>query len=271
MTNSLEKKEISVDQSPLDIANKLDSEDDSKFFPESVSTSKMGKEKEVDEENNFKLTICEQHKEKHSAHLNRNFKLLIDDLILSISPFIRYHMPYLLTENNACPLKVYLPADYVHYFKSNILLQDTQTALAHLPSPQQIDTQSISSSGSNFDSGNNVHEFLLMHLTKSFDNVEIKKMYADYKSRGGIAADLNKKRLILSGLDNTDLTSSSKTQNGNKISSESQILNTTTARDDVKKPKYDCLDIYMRQVLAICVKLIITHSGNIFFHFPEFF
>jgi len=67
-------------------------------------------------------------------------------------------------------------------------------------------------------------------LTKSFDNDEVKRMYADYKSRGGIAADLNKKRLILNDTENTNKNNNSK----------------SLTNDDSKKTKYDCLDIYLR-------------------------
>jgi len=142
-------------------------------------------------------------------------------------------MPYLLTENGADNLKTYLPTSYMDKFNSNILLQDAQFNVSHLPSPQQQNFSSIDSlphSDITSSNDNNMHEFLLMHLTKSFDNDEVKRMYADYKSRGGIAADLNKKRLILNDTENTNKNNNSK----------------SLTNDDSKKTKYDCLDIYLR-------------------------
>ena len=122
------------------------------------------------------------------------------------------------------------------YFKSNILLQDAQFNVSHLPSPQQQNFSSVDSLlNSNGTNDNNMHEFLLMHLTKSFDNIEIKKMYADYKSRGGIAADLNKKRMILNETDNADAHTHGKNNNFKHLQT-----------DESKNPKNDCLDIYMR-------------------------
>jgi len=129
--------------------------------------------------------------------------------------------------------------DLIDFLKSNILLQDVQFNVSHLPSQQQQNyssTDVISNSGTNDDNdNNNMHEFLLMHLTKSFDNIEIKKMYADFKSRGGIAADLSKKRLILNETENTDTIINNKYNNIRSVVS-----------NDLKNSKNDCLDIYTR-------------------------
>ena len=236
IASSLEKREITVEQSPLDFKKMEDDDDGDKREP--TLSSKENNSREKTEEESVKLTICEQHREKYNSNSNRSFKLLIDDLILSCSPFIRYNIPYLLVDNPADQLKAYLPQSFTDYFKSSILLQDTPFTISHLPSQHQNRHSSTEASCltnndvniANNNNNNNMHEFLLMHLTKSFDNVEIKKMYADYKSRGGIAADLNKKRLILNNVEINDSNKNSK----------------NTCSDDSKKPKYDCLDIYTR-------------------------
>ena len=63
------------------------------------------------------------------------------------------------------------------------------------------DNESLNSSTSD----EHLHEFLLLHLTKSFDNEEIRKLYADYRSRGGIASLNTCRRLILTNLDQMTL------------------------------------------------------------------
>ncbi|CAF0732180.1 unnamed protein product [Brachionus calyciflorus] len=201
---------ISIDQSPLEESNK------------SVDKSEI---EDQETKNNLKLEICEQHKEKNTINLNRNFKLLIDDLHLSCSPFIKFKMPYLLIENTNDPLKKYLPENYMNYLKSNILLLDSHLVTHSIVSPIRPNSDQTVT-----DDNKQLHEFLLMHLTKSFDDLEIKKLYADFKSRGGVSINNTSqtRRLILKNVENLDQNSNDENQN-----------------------HFDCLDIFNRQQLAV--------------------
>lgn len=202
------------------------------------STSKTRKDSQL------KLTICNKHSEKSSFNLSRNFKELLDDLILSCSPFIHHRAPFLINENTTDPLVKYLPETYMNYLKSNILLRDTVAASNRLSNDILVESTSVSTNEVS-NENNQIHDFLLMHLTKSFDNEEFKKLYADYKSRGGIAATLNKpKRLYLSeaftnGFDLSD-------------PNETNIKSKNVIKEFQKQTSlYDCLDIFNRQHLAL--------------------
>ena len=150
-------------------------------------------------------------------------------------------MPYLLLETNTDTIKTYLPSNYIEYFKSAILLQDTHTIVSHMPSPQSHHmSKDCLSNGDNEsdkdDCVSNMHEFLLMHLTKSFDDVEIKRMYADYRSRGGIASELIKKRFVLDNVANDLISSVNSSKSKNKNVS-----------------MHDCLDVYQRWASFFCL------------------
>lgn len=153
------KREISIDQSPLeevkfgleDEQEEKDSMQGESEEEKTTTTAKTESSKSSAEEsssdqqkevtitvngeslasNKLKLTICEQHKEK--LNIGRIFKLLKDDLILSCSPFITFQMPFLLLDcSNSTDdqLRKYLPAFYMNYLKSEILLRETQGGLS---------------------------------------------------------------------------------------------------------------------------------------------
>lgn len=96
---------------------------------------------------------------------------------------------------------------------------------------------------------NNLHEFLLIHLTKSFDDQELRKLYADFKSRGGIASatpspssqstnNNTARRLVLKEeSDNTGKDRLNQQQQQQRMKNAQQ--------------QFDCLDIYNRQQLAV--------------------
>lgn len=79
----------------------------------------------------------------------------------------------------------------------------------------------------------NLHEFLLIHLTKSFDDQELRRLYADFKSRGGISS----------------LNGSSSTATRRLILKENPETSSPDKR--LKGQPFDCLDIYNRQQLAV--------------------
>lgn len=197
---------VSIDQNPLETSIQQFQEDDNK---------------------SLRLTICEQHNEKTSSNLNRNFKLLIDDLHLSCSPFIKYKMPYLLLEDTSDPLKKYLPNNYMNYLDSFILLLDSQCVTnGSIISPNR----SNNNRETNEEIKTKIHQFLSMHLTRSFGDKEIQKLYADFKSRGGISTNTCgiQRKLMLKNI-------------------EYEVSN----ENNQSKPKFDCLDIFNRQHLAV--------------------
>lgn len=177
--------------------------------------------------------------EKNS--LNRNFKILLNDLILSCSLFVSYRIPYLLNEkNNKDPIIIYLPDSYMNFLKSKILLRDTigskETKLTHSLSKDILNESTDLSE-------NHLHDFLLIHLTKSFDNEEFKKLYADYKSRGGIASTLHSPKRLYLNLAETFT---------NGIDLNESITNKSINNSNQnEKNSYDCLDIFNRQHLAV--------------------
>ncbi len=248
---NLIKKEITVDQSPLEEIkfNSLDS-NHSDLETKTLKDNNDQKKLELNNETNLndslyqnrelRLTICEKNKPNN---LNRSFKLLIDDLMLSISPFITFQMPYLLVETLNDPLKSYLPKSYMNYLKSNILLQDCQDYVSSKTSSSSSlsnnNNNNNNTSNSNKDNNESLHEFLLLHLTKSLNDEEIKKIYADYKSRGGIAANNNNKRLMLANIES------------NKADSNTKITKNNNQKQSISSSTYDCLDLYNRQHLAV--------------------
>ncbi len=269
----LVKKEISIDQSPLEESKFAAGEENETEAKTLASESRQSrdldsqtrissKENTIKKPADLKLTLCEQHQEKNSINLTRNFKLLLDDLLLSCSPFIRYQVPYLLSEasNVNDPLKKYLPATYINYLQSNILLMDSHSGFT-TPQSVQSSSSSLEASASkdsngeaNRQSQNKLHEFLSIHLTKSFDDLEVKKLYADYKSRGGIAgATSGIKRLILKNIEQGTETSASSSDNllsdSGSISSKSTKTVSTATTNSAST--FDCLDIFNRQNLAV--------------------
>jgi hypothetical protein len=206
-TTNLLIREISLDQSPLELA-----------------ADRTGSESDSNNENKLKLIECERNLEINN--LIRNFKLLIDDLILSSSPFITYQMPFLLVDSDV--LCKYLQNSHKKYLNSDILLRDSTSASSSHKSPTIAYNENSSNTSIQTiaqDDGN-LHEFLLLHFSKSFDDSQLKRLYADYKSRGGIASSIYRNRILI---DETE-----------KFSPE-------------KKPYVtnDCLDVFNRQHLAV--------------------
>ena len=121
----------------------------------------------------------------------KQFEYLLDKLILSTSPFIKYKLPYLLSEAGykECSMKKYLPIEYINYYCSSkiILSLNLNQKLKFKPSKvKKIKTNSKTST-SNFEVDNNwssnyekklkdPHEFLKIHLIKSVNEAEIKVM-----------------------------------------------------------------------------------------------
>ena len=259
---SLSKKEINITESPLD-HQQLAYVDDKDELTDSPVKSELG------------LKLCDARKERApNVQLLRNFKLLLDDLILSCSPFMNFVMPFLLTDNPMDKIRIYLPNNYVRIFlESKILQNDCQ--LTRPPSPGSCgpvslgfekatdkDNESLSSA-----SDDNLHEFLLLHLTKSFDDEEIRKLYADYRSRGGIAALNVCRRLVLTNLDQmtlNELKSLETNENEEddfptytKKTTTTTILSQVPVQTPQNAPKQtlrvlnDCLDVMSRQHIAV--------------------
>ena len=151
-------KEIAIDEGPLNENSRTD------------SLVECG----VQKSNELKLEICEEYKENNFQKLSREFNVLLDDIILSCSPFIRFKLPLLLQVNKDDVLRKYLPDFYMRYLKSSILSQESIAK-----GSTDTDNKSHANGGSE-----ELHEFLLMHLSKSFDDEQFIKKYADYKSRG---------------------------------------------------------------------------------------
>ncbi len=242
-----EKKEISIDQSPLDEVNVVSFDLDEKQQNESVVSSSLPGD--TCTEPNLKLKICDRHSEKNTFSLNRNFKLLLDDLILSCSLFVTYRTPFLIIENNSDPLIKYLPINYMNFLRSNILLKDSAVSTANHKNVFGPSYDSIFNDSCNENNENHIHDFLLMHLTKSFDNEDFKKLYADYKSRGGIASTLHSpKRLQLENFtDGIDLN-----ETGNSNDHKTKTKSNNHSDHSIENVNvYDCLDVFNRQHLAV--------------------
>lgn len=219
-TQSSLSKEITLEQGPLN-----DTKNSSQMI-QPVNSDML------------KLEICE---ENNFQKISRDFNVILDDIILSCSPFIRFKLPPLLQVNRDDMLRGYLPDFYMRYLKSSILSQDS--VVRTLAATESKD-------GVKGGQESELHEFLLMHLTKSFDDEEFVKKYADYKSRGGIASMTTTKRLILRHIEKTNLD----TQNNNE-STGNNSQQTTAIIANGKKSKlpanFDCLDIFNRQHLAV--------------------
>ena len=118
----------------------------------------------------------------------KQFQYLLDKLVLSSSPFVKYRIPYLLSEKGykECTLKRYLPASYINYYHdSNILLAlnfneklKFKTFKKNI-SPTHNTNDSLETSNNdgitNYEKKfKETHEFLKIHLIKSANDDEIK-------------------------------------------------------------------------------------------------
>lgn len=153
-------KEISVDQGPLNESRDL------------VPVSEL------------KLEICQNKAKSSVKNVRSSFKQLIDDVILSCSPFIKFELPTLMKEDQEDLLRVFLPEGYMDYLKSNMIVEDSTAALRVSGGGGGFMEGKEPARAGNELSGENLHEFLLMQLTKSFHDLSFKRNYADYKSRG---------------------------------------------------------------------------------------
>lgn len=253
-------KEISIDESPLDqVKFKVDSDEEGSDGHHQQPELKLQVISEKDSaRSKLDLKLCEQHRERNSINLTRNFKLLLDDLLLSCSPFIKHSLPYLLSESSSTDsVKKYLPNTYSNYLQSNILLMDSHSGPA---SPSAAMSSSSSSLDLKSDSTNHqygLHELLSIHLTRSFDDIELKKLYADFKSRGGISTahsfssgfvtSSGTRRLILKHVEDVPVVPEY-TGNENGLMIEKTISNKTSTSS---APVADCLDIFNRQNIAV--------------------
>ena len=239
-----QKKEITIDQSPLEEVNFQEEVSNRENNLQQDDQASSAVENDTTKPNlKLKLEICEQYKTNNFVNLSRNFKLLLDDIILSCSPFVKFQLPFLMRENNEDTLRVYLPDSYMNYLKSNILSQESHSSANFSEHYAKHET--------NADKTDVLHEFLLMHLTKSFDDDLFKKMYADYKSRGGIAATSAPKRLILRHVEkivNTD-----ENMGGIAATKKSTAVQAATSGGQTisRKKPFDCLNIFNRQHLAV--------------------
>lgn len=145
--------------------------------PKEIDEVKPENSNKKQESNELKLEICEAYNANNLQNKSKNFKQLLDDILLSVSPFIQFDLPVLLQENREDTMRSFLPINFMKYLKSNILSQDGMTK-----EPNFQENDLIVSSQKN--EKENLHEFLRMHLTKSFDDHNFKRNYADYKSRG---------------------------------------------------------------------------------------
>ena len=216
----------------------------------------------------LKLTICEQHLEKSANSLSRSFKLLIDDLILSISPFVAYQMPFLLLINNNInnnsssssenssnsQLRKYLPDYFYEYTRSSILMQDhrlveSPMSAAAATAPDSEKTNNNQHNSTQAQQLQQLHDFLLVHLTRTCrDDAHLRRLYADYRSRGGIASlrDLNAQRSLLSGGGGeTSSTKSPNTSPSKSRQTQASLQLTMSQR------QRDCLDVFNRQHLVV--------------------
>lgn len=97
----------------------------------------------------------------------------------------------------------------------------------------------------------NLHEFLLIHLTKAIDDQELRKLYADFKSRGGVASaaaapattTTTSRRLILKETTDSSQSSMDKSRYEQQQQQQQRLIKSSQ--------QFDCLDIFNRQQLAV--------------------
>jgi hypothetical protein len=117
----------------------------------------------------------------------RQFEYLLEKLILSCSPFVKYKIPFLLSEigNKYSSLRKYVPSDYTNYYNSNILssLNLNEELKFKINVQKKLKNNSIEVINLDLDNNwpynyekkmKNPHEFLKIHLIKSVNDSEIK-------------------------------------------------------------------------------------------------
>jgi hypothetical protein len=110
----------------------------------------------------------------------KQFEYLLDKLILSSSQFVKYSIPYLLSEKGykECSLKSYLPIDYInYYYDSNILsaLNLNERGRLKVISKCFKNESNFDWTTSNYEKKvKEPHEFLKIHLIKSINDEDIK-------------------------------------------------------------------------------------------------
>lgn len=139
-----------------------------------------------------------------------SFKKALEEFILSSSPFIKFNLPFLIdsTINSKCSLLKYLPTSCFKNLTSNLIAYKKLQLVRKKKKQLNNDDYSfnpIKNWPNDFKKYfNSQHEYLKIHITKPTDDLDIKvtlsfvaskenilnyiillkKLYADYRSRG---------------------------------------------------------------------------------------
>ncbi len=116
------------------------------------------------------------------------FKYFLDKMLLSSSPFVKYTLPYLLSEHglDKCSLRTYLPANYTALYDSDVFSNLTDSSPPHKRlfkratkrAGKLSDATGLNDSIENWPNKydkvfKEPHAFLSLHLTKSLDDEDI--------------------------------------------------------------------------------------------------
>ena len=137
-------------------------------------------EDEGEEQKMKKSLMFNKENFKNEEIKRKQFEYLLDKLILSSSQFVKYNIPYLLSERGykECSLKTYLPIDYINYYYDSKIL----SVLNLNDNEEKLNTKTTKMTLKNdVDWSLNYekkvkepHQFLKIHLIKSINDEEIK-------------------------------------------------------------------------------------------------
>jgi hypothetical protein len=136
-----------------------------------------------------KSAFCLKEEEKKLNKMDENmsnesieprFKQILEERILSSSPFIKFNLPFLVNSTlfSKCSLLKYLQASYFDNFKSKFLSENKLQLVKKKKKKLNYDEYSLNpiiNWPSDFEKHfNSQHEYLRIHLTKTTDDLNIK-------------------------------------------------------------------------------------------------
>ncbi|XP_074643443.1 1-phosphatidylinositol 3-phosphate 5-kinase-like isoform X3 [Tubulanus polymorphus] len=178
------------------------------------------------------------------------FKKALGDTLLSISPYIKYDIPYLQTVSGAsCELRKYFP-DILYSsalfdansFKTKNYNHDSDNSTKCSPRVEKKDT----------------HPFVSCMMTAPIDHPTNKAMLADFRARGGQIHPLSCKE-VQEKLNRTISRESRSSRDSTEGQSASKCVNGSS---DNWSQHIDCLDIYRHQRLAVLFSSYSYISNN---------
>lgn len=144
--------------------------------------------------------------------LDNQFRLALDGTVLSVSPSVKYSLPYLETEaGRNCPLRKFLPKQiyWSPQFGPDRSSSTSKKGFLQTDVPKKV--PSLSSNLQEFETDHQIHPFLTVKIMGPSKNyIEVQTLLADFRAQGemfgkGFLRKSNEGMGTLSRLDDQDI------------------------------------------------------------------